>query len=68
MWLMYAFITSSTCFDFNGMQNVNPVSMQTAVRAYLLHLLDAGWNSPIKSIAMNSMGWGGDEKCSFFSC
>ena len=50
------------------MQNVNPVSMHTAVRAYLLPLLDAGWNSPIKSIAMNSMGWGGDEKCLFFNC
>ena len=46
------------------MQNVNPVSMHTAVSAYLLPLLDAG----IKSIAMNSMGWGGDEKCSFLSC
>ena len=56
MWSMYAFITSSTCFDFNVMQNVNRVSMHTAVRAYLLPLLDAGWNSPIKSIAMNSMG------------
>ena len=42
--------------------------MQTAVRAYLLPLLDAGWNSPIRSIAMNSMGCGGDEKCSFLSC
>ena len=57
-----------SCLDFSGMQNVNPVSMHTAVRAYLLPLLDTGWNSPIKSIAMNSMGWGGDEKCSFFNC
>ena len=47
---------------------MNPVSMHTAVSAYLLPLLDAGWNSPIKSIAMNSIGCGGDEKCSFFSC
>ena len=68
MWSIYAFISSSTHSDFSGMQNVNPVSMHTAVRAYLLPLLDAGWNSPIKSIAMNSMGWGGDKKCSFFSC
>ena len=59
---------SSACLDFSGMQNVNPVSMHTAVSAYLLPLLDAGWNSPIKSIAMNSIGWGGDEKCLFLSC
>ena len=44
------------CF-FNGMQNVSPVSMHTAVRANLLPLLDAGWNSPIRSIAMNSIDW-----------
>ena len=68
MWLMYAFITSSARLDFSGMQNVNPVNMHMAVSAYLLHLLDAGWNSPIKSIAMNSMGCGGNQKCSFFSC
>ena len=59
---------SSARLLFNGMQNVNPVSMHTAVRANLLPLLDAGWNSPIRSIAMNSIGWGGDEKCSFFNC
>ena len=59
---------SSACLDLSGMQNVNLVSMHMAVSAYLLPLLDAGWNSPIKSIAMNSMGCGGDEKCSFFSC
>ena len=41
--------------DFSGIQNVNPVSMQTAVSAYLLPLLDAGLNSPIKSIAMNPL-------------
>ena len=68
MWSTYALITSSACLLFNGMQNVNPVSMHTAVRANLLPLLDAGWNSPIRSIAMNSIGWGGDEKCSFFNC
>ena len=56
MWSMYAFITSSACFDFRGIQNVNHVSMHTAVKVYLLPLLDAGWNSPIKFIAMNSMG------------
>ena len=68
MWSIYAFITSSACLLFNVMQNVNPVSMHTAVRADLLPLLDAGWNSPIRSIAMNSIGWSGDEKCSFFNC
>ena len=47
---------------------MNPVSMHTAVKVNLLPLLDAVWNSPIRSIAMNSIGWGGDEKCSFFSC
>ena len=67
MWSMYAFITSSVCFDFRGIQNVNPVSMHTAVKAYLLPLLNVGWNSPINTIAMNCIGWGGDEKCSFFS-
>ena len=36
---------------------MNPVSMHTAVRVNLLPLLDAGWNSPIRSIAMNSIGW-----------
>ena len=51
-----------------GMQNVNPLSMQTAVSANLFPLLEARWNSPIKSMAMNSIGWGGDEKCSFLSC
>ena len=54
--------------DFSGMQNVNPVSMHMAVRACLFPLLDAGWNSQMRSIAMNSMGWAGDEKSSFFSC
>ena len=68
MWSMYAFITSSAHLDFSGMQNVNPVNMHIAVNAYLLPLLDAGWNSPMRSITMNSMGCGGDEKCSFFSC
>ena len=59
---------SSAHLVFSGIQNVNPVSMHTAVRANLLPLIDAGLNSPIKSIAMDSIGWGGDGKCSFFSC
>ena len=61
-------MTSSAHLDLSGMQNVKPVNMHMAVSAYLFPLLDAGWNSPIKSIAMNSMGWGGDEKCLFLSC
>ena len=58
---------SSAHLLFSGMQKVNPVSMHTAVKANLLPLLDAGWNSPIRSIALNSIGWGGDEKCSFLA-
>ena len=54
-------------FDLSGMQNVNPVNMHMAVNVTVLPLLEAGWNSPIKSIAMNSTGCGGDEKCSFLS-
>ena len=46
---------------------MNPVSMQTAVSANLFPLLDAGWNSPIRSIVINSIGCGGDEKCSLFN-
>ena len=42
MWSIYALITSSAHLLFNGMHNVNPVSMHTAVRANLLPLLDAG--------------------------
>ena len=65
MWSVYAFITSSTFLDFIGIQKVNPVSMHTAVSAYLFPLLEGGWNSPIKSKAMNSIGCGGTLKCSF---
>ena len=59
---------SSACLNLSGIQNVNPVNMHMAVSANLLPLLEAGLNSPIRSIAMNCIGWGGDEKCSFFSC
>ena len=65
MLSVYAFITSSALLDFIRMQKVKPVSMHTAVRAYLFPLLDGGWNSPIKSMAMNSIGCGGILKCSF---
>ena len=59
---------SSAHLDLSGMQNVNPVSIHMAVSANLLPLLEAGWNSPFKSMAMNSIGCGGDEKCLFLSC
>ena len=42
MLSVYAFITSSAFLDFIGMQKVNPVSMHTAMRAYLLPLLEGG--------------------------
>ena len=54
---------SSAHLDLSGMQNVNPGNIHIAVSANLLALLEAGWNSPIRSIAMNSIGCGGDEKC-----
>ena len=46
---------------------MNPVSMHTVVKVNLLPLLDAGWNSPNRSIAMNSISWGGDEMCLFLA-
>ena len=36
-----------------------------AVSVNLFPLLEAGWNSPIKSIAMSSVGWGGGENVHF---
>ena len=69
MLSVYAFITSSAFFDLIGMQKVNPVSMHTAMSAYLFPLLEGtGWNSPIKSMAMNSIGCGGTLKYSFWIC
>ena len=56
-------MTSSALLLLIGIQNVNPVSMHTAVDANLFPLLEAGWNSLIRSIAMNSIGCGGAEKC-----
>ena len=68
MLSVYAFITSSSLLDLIRMQKVNPVSMHTAISAYLFPLLEGGWNSPIKSMAMNSIGCGGTLKCSFWIC
>ena len=62
MLSVYAFITSSAFLDLIGMQKVNSVSMHTAISAYLFPLLEGGWNSPIKSMAMNSIGCGGTLK------
>ena len=42
MLSVYAFITSSAFSDFIGMQKVNPVSMHTAMSAYLFSLLEGG--------------------------
>ena len=68
MLSVYAFSTSSAFLDFIGMQKVNSVSIHTAVSAYLFPLLEGGWNSPIKSIAINSIACGGTLKCSFWIC
>ena len=43
-------------FFFKGIQNTKLVSIQTAVRAYQFPFDDGGWNSPTRSIEMNSMG------------
>ena len=42
MLSVYAFITSFAFLDFIGMQKVNPVSMHTAMSAYLFPLLGGG--------------------------
>ena len=42
MLSVYAFITSSAFLDFIGIQKVNPVSMHTAVSAYLFPLHEGG--------------------------
>ena len=42
MLSVYVFITSSAFLDFIGMQKVNPVSMHTAVSAYLFPLREGG--------------------------
>ena len=63
-------MTSSARLDLSGMQNVNPVNMHMAVSAYLLPLLEAGWNSPIKFHCYEFHGFGvGEEKMfHFLSC
>ena len=56
MWFLYEVTTSSAVFVFNGIHHVNPVSIQQAVNAKWWPCLVGGWNSPIKSIQMKSMG------------
>ena len=56
MWFLYAVTTLSAAFVFNGIDHVNPVSIQQAVNAKRWPLLLGGWNSPIKSIQMKSIG------------
>ena len=49
MLSVYAFITSSAFLDFIGMQKVNPVSMHTAMSAYLFPLLEGGGGGILQS-------------------
>ena len=56
MWFCYGVTTSSAVFFFNGIHHVNPVSIQQAVNTKQLPHLVGGWNSPIKSIQMKSIG------------
>ena len=56
MWFLYTVTTSSAVFVFNGIHHVNHVSIQQAVNAKWWPHLVGGWNSPIKSIQMKSMG------------
>ena len=56
IWFLYAVTTSSAVFVFNGTHHVNPVSIQQAVNAKQWPHLVGGWNSPIKSIQMKSIG------------
>ena len=55
MWSLQTVAISSADLFLIGMQNVYPVSIHTAVNAYLLPLDEGGWNSPIKSILTNSI-------------
>ena len=56
MWFLYAVTTSAAVFVFNGIHHVNPVSIQQEVSAKWWPCLAGGWNSPIKSIQMKSIG------------
>ena len=56
MWFLCAVTTSAAVFVFNGIHHVNPVSMQQAVNAKQWPRLVGGWNSPIKSTWMKSIG------------
>ena len=56
MWFLYAVTTSAAAFVFNGIHHVNSVSIQQAVNAKQWPHLVGGWNSPIKSKQMKSIG------------
>ena len=49
-------MTSSVNLFLIGIQNVKPVNIQTAVNVHLLPLEEGGWNSPMRSMQMNSIG------------
>ena len=60
---MYACFTSLAIFIFNGTQNTYPVNIQITVNAYLCPFFDGGWNSPINSMEIKSIGNEAVSKC-----
>ena len=56
MWFLHAVMISLADLFFKGIQNTKLVNIQTAVCAYRFPFDDGGWNSPTKSMEMNSMG------------
>ena len=57
MLSVYAFNTLSAFLDFIGMQKVNPVSMHTAVSAYLFPLLKGGGVEFSNQVHGNEFHW-----------
>ena len=57
-------MTTGAVLSGIGMHQVQPVSIQITVRAYLFPLIlgGGGWNSPTKSMEMKSMGVPGTAK------
>ena len=68
IWFLHAVMTSSTDLFLIGIQNVKPVNIQTAVNAYLLPLDEGGWNSPMRSMHMNSIGHTPGSNICFSNC
>ena len=56
MWFLHAVTISLADLFFKGIQNTKLVNIQIAVRAYQFPFDDGGWNSPTRSMEMNSMG------------